>query len=426
VVADQLPPEITVVKSFSAGCGYNAGLHVVACFLGTLTANDGAPGGTDERVLTIVVNAHAPAQDERINNLVTVEASNEIFLNQGNNKDKEETVVLAPRTDVTIDKTGTPLFIDGVNPGSITYTLKVTNIGPAKAQNVVITDTLPPAVAFVSASAECGAPVAGVVTCNMGTLQFEEVKTVTIKVSTPVVTQDVLLKNRATVAADNELFVNTGNNLDVLNTPLVAPPPSVIVTKDDSADPVQRLGKFSYTISVNNIGGGDTFNVTMTDTLPSTVVKGSPKYVTFQGYSVSPLNAGTCAEGPPHVVVCSIPALDANTKVTFTFNVRAPTLLVSSSVNNQVSITVQDPDEPPAGNADSETTLITDCYDVTGDKKVSLFGDIFAVAERFGAQVGDPNYDIIYDFDGSGDIGLFNDIFGVANAFGQVCTGFAP
>jgi hypothetical protein len=44
------------------------------------------------------------------------------------------------------------------------------------------------------------------------------------------------------------------------------------------------------------------------------------------------------------------------------------------------------------------------------------------VAERFGANVGDFDYDIIYDFDGSGDISLFNDIFGVADHFGQVCV----
>jgi len=419
---DQLPPEATL-KSAPV-CGFDSGLNLVICGFGDLTPNDGQPGGTDERVVKITVTVANTPVDMLINNFAQVISASEIFLNTGNNKDKEETVVLAPRTDVTIDKTASPLFVNGGSPGSVTYTIKVTNIGPAKALNVVIQDTLPPQVTFVSASPECGAPVAGVVTCNMGTLQFEEVKQVTIKVTTPVMTQDLLIKNRATVSADNELFINTGNNLDVANTPIVAPPPSIKVTKTDSQDPVQRLGKYSYTISVVNNGGGDAFNVVVTDTLPSTVVKGLPQYVTLQSASVSPPASATCVESPAHVVVCTIPSLPAQTKVTITLNVRALTILVDTTVKNSVVATVPDPDEDPAGNTASETTLITACFDVDGDKKVSLFQDIFLVAERFGAEVGDPNYDIIYDFDGSGDISLFNDILTAAEHFGQLCTGY--
>jgi uncharacterized repeat protein (TIGR01451 family) len=419
-LADQLPPE-TTLKSAPV-CGFDAGLNLVLCGFGQLGPNDGQPGGSDERVVKITVTVADTPVDILINNFTQVGASNEIFANQHNNKDKEETVVLAPRADVTLDKSASPTFIDATVPGSITYTLKVTNIGLATATNVSVADTLPPQVTFVSASnPECGAPVAGVVTCNLGSIDPAQMAQVQIKVTTPVVTKDTLVKNTARASADNELFVHTSNNFDLANTPLIAPPPNIVVTKTDTVDPVRRLGFFDYTISVMNNGGGDTTNVMVTDILPSTRVKGNPRYMTLESISVSPPAAANCSESPVNVLSCTIPILDSQTKVTITIHVRAPTVLVNSKLTNTVTASAPDPDEPPAGNSGSQSTTVHECYDVDGDGLVTLFFDIFAVAERFGANVGDFNYDIIYDFDGSGDISLFNDIFGAANHFGQTC-----
>ena len=52
----------------------------------------------------------------------------------------------------------------------VTWTLDAVNDGPSDARDVVITDTLPAEVTFVSADDPGCAHAAGVVTCTIGTL----------------------------------------------------------------------------------------------------------------------------------------------------------------------------------------------------------------------------------------------------------------
>lgn len=66
---------------------------------------------------------------------------------------------------------------DGTDPVAVgemfAYGLQVTNLGPGEATDVVVVDTLPPEVSFSSAVVSQGAceHVAGVVTCELGTLR---------------------------------------------------------------------------------------------------------------------------------------------------------------------------------------------------------------------------------------------------------------
>src|SRR5688572_5528668 len=55
---------------------------------------------------------------------------------------------------------------------NMTYTLTVANGGPETATDVVVTDTLPASVTYVSATPSQGSctQAAGIVTCNLGTI----------------------------------------------------------------------------------------------------------------------------------------------------------------------------------------------------------------------------------------------------------------
>ena len=111
---------------------------------------------------------------------------------------------------------------DPVTEGDdVTYTITVTNNGPDAATSVLLTDTLPSGVTFVSASSSC-TEVSGVVTCDIGALANGASAMVEIVVTTTGVGT---ITNTAAVAG-NQGDPDEGNNTDTENTTVnaVAPP----------------------------------------------------------------------------------------------------------------------------------------------------------------------------------------------------------
>ena len=84
-----------------------------------------------------------------------------------------------PSADLSITKSLEP---GPVTQGSdVTFTLTVMNAGPDAASNVVVTDTLPPQLTFVSATPSTGSCSGTVtITCNLGTLNPAGSETITI------------------------------------------------------------------------------------------------------------------------------------------------------------------------------------------------------------------------------------------------------
>ena len=100
-------------------------------------------------------------------------------------------------TDVSLAKVGPA----GRSPTgrNMTYTLTVSNGGPEVASDVVVTDTLPASVTYVSATPSQGScsQAAGVVTCNLGTILAEASATIDIVVKPTVAG---VITNTASVA----------------------------------------------------------------------------------------------------------------------------------------------------------------------------------------------------------------------------------
>src|SRR5882724_6515540 len=87
----------------------------------------------------------------------------------------------APEIDLAITKADSP---DPVSVGALlTYTLTVTNKKGDTANNVVVTDSLPSAVTFVSVSSTKGScSGTNPITCNIGTVAFNELVSIMIVV----------------------------------------------------------------------------------------------------------------------------------------------------------------------------------------------------------------------------------------------------
>jgi len=122
------------------------------------------------------------------------------------------TMIVKASADLAITKADSA---DPVKVGDqFTYTLSVSNNGPDDATGVVVVDTLPAGVTFVSASAGC-VEAGGVVTCTIGDLANAGTVERSIVVIAPSVTGTIT--NTATVSGD-VIDANLSNNTDSEDT----------------------------------------------------------------------------------------------------------------------------------------------------------------------------------------------------------------
>ena len=121
-------------------------------------------------------------------------------------------------------------IVDSPHPVSVgatlTYTLAVTNTGPADATGVTLTNILPPNVTFISANSSQGTCVqnSNVITCDLGLVPGGTNAIITILV-TPTIA-GVSLTNVATISrAETDNYL--GNNSATVITPVTTPTISI-------------------------------------------------------------------------------------------------------------------------------------------------------------------------------------------------------
>ncbi|MEH6586204.1 MAG: hypothetical protein V7720_06580 [Halioglobus sp.] len=176
-----------------------------------------------------------------------------------------------------------------VSPGDLlTYTLDFSNQGPATAEDVVLTDIVPPGTTFDSATGE-GSEAGGTVTWT-GELSSGETSSVTmvVRVDSNAALGDVITNDALVTAPDAQDAVDS---VDVL----VAFEPLLDISKVPSRDVVVPGGQLSYTINVENVGSSDATNITLIDELPPETsfvsatgggVESSPGVVTWTGAAI--------------------------------------------------------------------------------------------------------------------------------------------
>ena len=164
----------------------------------------------------------------------------------------------------TVVTTGADLSVtkfDDVDPivagNTLTYTVTVFNAGPEDATNVVVTDTLPAGVSFVSTSG-CGEDPSGVASCSLGDIASGGSAQYTITVTVAAATSGTIT-NSVSISSDTS-DPNASNDTASEDTTVSAPPPpeaDLSVTKSDDVDPIVAGNTLTYTVTVFNAGPED-------------------------------------------------------------------------------------------------------------------------------------------------------------------------
>lgn len=239
-------------------------------------------------------------------------------------------------TNLRIVKTDSP---DPVVPpgGTITYTLTATNLGPDPATGVVVSDTLPGNVTFVSVDPP-GMHSGGVITANIGNMAANDSVAFNVVVQSPAFPDTVV--NTATISG-NEVDPFLPNNTSTATTTVRDPMADVSVSIVDPADCTVGVGgTLTYTITVANAGPETGNGIVLDVTLPNdaTFLSSNPPGVPV-GNLLS-LNLGSIAAA-------------GNTVVTVDVSPTSPVVLSISAI---ASVTEQDPNL--ANNFDSENFTV--------------------------------------------------------------------
>ncbi|MEQ1663134.1 MAG: SdrD B-like domain-containing protein [Thiobacillus sp.] len=324
-VTDTLPNDVTFVSATpSAGsCGTTptansttgAGNNQVICNLGTI--NNGA-----QQTLSILVRPNTVTRGTTLTNNASVTTTT-TETDTGNNSTSVNSSVQNPVLDLLINKVDS---VDPVAAGDNTvYTVTATNQGPSVAENVSVTDFLPPTrLTYQSNSVPTGGScptvptvgsTGGTLVCGVPVLPVGQTMSFTVTMQGVVKGVDT---NRVDVVSTESLAgfdTNStggtnglGNNSVNETTTVRTKADMQVVSKTPSANPVNLRDDFTFVVKVrNNIGAGlaEADNVVVSDTLPANmqltatptvaIVVGSTTSTTCTGVAGS--TAFTCTLG---------------------------------------------------------------------------------------------------------------------------------
>jgi len=214
--------------------------------------------------------------------------------------------------DVSVTLTAAP------NPvlcgSNLTYSIAVSNLGPAWATSVTVTDPVPANVTFNSATPSQGACTnqGGRIICGLGTLDSNATATVSISV-TPTLAG--ALTNTVTITA-SEPDTNSGNNAATNITTVTALPPTITTS---SPLPTGTVGvvysqalmasggttPYSWSVVSNSLPAG------LTLVASSGSITGAPTTATTASFTVRVTDAGSQIANKDFSLTINLPAFQA-------------------------------------------------------------------------------------------------------------------
>jgi uncharacterized repeat protein (TIGR01451 family) len=262
-ITDPFPNGLTF-ESASAGQGScSASAQTVQCQLGTIAAG----GGT---IVTITADVALTAAGSTLGNTATASANEPIarpdLLSSTASIKPAPGLPTSPPAEADLAIAKTVNHLSAHVGGSLTYTVTVTNHGPATASSPTVTDIFSGPVKVVSVSTPDGSCTSGsTIVCKLGSIANGASETITTLARPTVAGQ---LRNSASVASTTP-DPNAANNVAHATANVGPGPAALRLTKTASRRTVGPGQAFSFTIAVRSLGPEPALAVKVCDRLGS-------------------------------------------------------------------------------------------------------------------------------------------------------------
>ena len=285
----------------------------------------GALANANVATLAITATVTLPGD---ITNTASVGASDQFDPNTANNSGG--VTLNGQSADIQIVKT-----VDNANPvvgDSVTFTITATNNGPSNATGIAVTDLLPAALTFISATPTQGSYDDSTGVWTLGSLSAAGAGSSATLTIVAAVDIDGGFTNTAAVSANDQPDPNPANNSSsVVVTPIASADLAVVKTGPASVIAGQQI---AYTLGVTNNGPSSATNAVLDDPTPAGL--------TFVSATAP------CAGGFP----CDLGTLAASAVVNVTATFAVPSGATGSISN---TATVDSDTLDPNGANDSST-----------------------------------------------------------------------
>jgi len=318
-VSDNTPVGVAFISNSGACSG------AYPCSIGTLN-----PG--QSVVITSTYNVPTTYSGGSVMNTATVSSAVNDPNLADNSATATTTVIAAPgNADVSVTKTGPP----AISPGSnISYTITVTNSGPAAAANTFVNDATPAGLTFVSNSGGCSGPFP----CALGTVSNGGSVVITSTYNVPANYPGTSITNTAVVSTSSPES-NTSNNSGTATTPISGTGIADLAVTKSGPTAAYSNTTVDFIVTVYNNGPSAATNVVISDPTPAGLAFIS--------------NSGACSTPYP-CTVTSIP-FGSGVAITSRYRVAAP----SGTVTNTASVTGSQTDPVPANNSNSLQLVVS-------------------------------------------------------------------
>ena len=295
-ITDVLPAGVTFVSATGGGTPSSSNvIWQIATF-------------TNAAFTNFSLTVTAPANAGTITNVVSSTSGTIDPVPANNNGSAAAAIVvttITPQSDLASAKSGPANVLAGTN---YSYTITLTNFGPSTVTSVVVTDTLPAQVTFVSASAG-GSFTNGQVTWPVASLTNGAVTNFTITVTAPPSGTITNYVSSGSPIFDPVPVNNNGSAANAMVTTTITPLADLQAMKTGPSS-VLAATNFSYTITLTNSGPSTAAGVIVTDTLPASVtfVSATPGYTFTNGLVTWPLATMTNGASTNFTVTVTAPA----------------------------------------------------------------------------------------------------------------------